>query len=124
MSEEITEQDAEWITQHVDVEDAKDDAGAAFEGTVFMSTDAKHTVSIKANTPEGRKQGMIWMKQVYSRLMEVYGSKQENAAKAYKKAESDPYNRDTSLGSCPKCGGAMKMSQKGKAYCADLCWKK
>lgn len=27
------------------------------------------------------------------------------------------------LGTCPKCGAAMRMSQTGKPYCSALCWK-
>lgn len=119
----MNEEDADWIQKNLDVEDVKEDGNAEFEGTVFMSTDGKHTVSIKSATAQGRKVGMIWMKQVYTRLMDVYGSKQENAAKAYKKVEG-ALGQDTSLGVCSKCGGPMKLSQKGRPYCANLCWKK
>lgn len=90
-----------------------------FEGTVFMSTDGKHTVSIKADTPAGRRDGMKWAKKVYERLLMIYGSKQEYSAKEYKKAEGNE-----GLGRCEKCNSSMKMSKQGKPYCGKLCWMK
>lgn len=113
--------DPQWIQDNSGdtVDESGEKFAGTFEGTVFMSTDGKHTVSIKSDTPAGRRDGMKWMKQVYERLMTIYGSKQEYSAKEYKKAEGNE-----GLGRCEKCNASMKMSTRGKPYCGKLCWKK
>lgn len=125
----MDEDDQEWIQDNQGDIVNETDAGFAgtFTGTIFLSTDGKHTVSITASTHAGRRDGMKWAKQVYERLMIIYGSKQMNAAKEYKKIEKE----DAGLGRCPKCNSPMALSSKinpktGKQniYCIDKCWLK
>ena len=110
--------DQDWIDAHLDepiTEQSED-----FEGVVFLSTDGKHTVSFTAKTTAGRYSGLKWSKKIFDRLMEVYGSKQQQSVKEYKKAEATGED----LGVCPKCGAPNKRSQKGKVYCGNTCWIK
>jgi hypothetical protein len=57
-----------------------------FEGTLFLSTDGKMTVSVKSDTRMGRKNAYKWATETYKVLKENYGSKQAQAVKEYKKA--------------------------------------
>ena len=94
-------------------DDIKEEEGS-FEGEVWLSTDAKNTVRIKATTPEGRKAGMAWAKAVYDRLLEKYGTKQSVSKKEYSDEED--------LGKCSNCSATNLRSQKGKVYCSAKCW--
>lgn len=85
-----------------------------FEGELFLSTDGKNTVHVKSDTKEGRKAALLWAKEVYERLKESYGTKQELSNKVYNHVED--------LGKCPKCGADNKKSLKGKIYCGAKCW--
>lgn len=68
-----------------------------FEGEVWLSTDGKHTVRIKANTEEDRKQALIWAKKVYEAVVARYGTKQALNAKTYQnpKNTEDKSNQAT-----------------------------
>ena len=93
----------------------QDDAAIGeFEGELYLSTDGKNTVHVKASTPEGRKAGLKWAKLVYDGMKATYGTKQELNAKTYDKTED--------LGVCPKCGAPNLRSMKGKIYCSKKCW--
>lgn len=63
-----------WITNSI--EDPITEEEGKFEGNLFLSTDSKMTVSIKADTPQGRKAGLQWAKRVYDRLLVSYGKKE------------------------------------------------
>lgn len=109
-------EDAKWIEDNTN--EAPVETEGEFEGELFLSSDGKNTVHIKANTKEGRKSGLAWAKAVYDKLMYTYGSKQGLAVKEYaKEGQAD-------LGNCKNCGAPNKLSSKGKPYCQDLCWKK
>jgi hypothetical protein len=86
-----------------------------FESNLFLSTDGKMTVSIKAVNPAQRKAGARYAKDMYFWLKENFGSKQAFATKEYKAAESG-------LGVCSKCGAPNLKSMKGKVYCSNKCW--
>jgi len=111
--QDLTESDAKWIQDNVV---APVEESGEFEGELFLSSDGKNTVHIKASTKEGRKAGLTWAKSLYDKLMHTYGSKQSISVKEYAK-EGQP-----DLGKCVKCGAENKMSSKGKAYCSALCW--
>lgn len=98
-----------WMTS---IPDSTED----FESQIFLSTDGKMTVSIKATNPEQRKAGARYAKDMYFWLKATFGSKQAFAAKEYKKADEPDY------GVCPKCGGKNAKSMKGKIYCSNKCW--
>ena len=108
--------DADWIKDNM--KETPVESSGEFEGELFLSTDGKNTVHIKASNPSGRTAGLRWAKEVYDKLLITYGTKQGQAVKEYNK-EPEP-----ELGKCPKCGAPNKMSSKGKPYCSALCWKK
>ncbi len=59
-------------------EESKED----FEFELFLSTDGKNTVRVKANTPKGRTEAMKYAKAVYEKLVARYGTKAEQYTKA------------------------------------------
>lgn len=70
-----------------DIDDVLQEAASAgnFEGEVWLSTDGKHTVRVKADSKDGRKDALNWAKLVYEGIKASYGTKQEQAVKAYSK---------------------------------------
>lgn len=74
MDEAVAESDPAWITQE---EESKEE----FEFELFLSSDGKNTVRIKASTPNGRKEGMAYARKVYDRLLARYGTKAEQYTK-------------------------------------------
>ena len=100
-------EDPDWITE--------DDKKKDFIGEVYLSTDGKNTVFIRADTAESRKKGLEWAKVVYEALLKRYGTKQGQAVKEYGNNKED-------LGKCNKCGAPNRKSMKGKVYCSDKCW--
>ena len=90
------------------LEDAKMDTlpDGKFEGELFLSTDGKNTVHIKADTRDGREAGLKWAKAVYEGLKIAYGTKQQLNAETYKeKGEM-----------CAIHNVEMKRSKKGNWY--------
>lgn len=83
----------------------KDDGN--FKANLFLSTDGKMTVSVEAETQEGRKAMWVWAKKVYQYLLENYGTKQEANVKAYRE----------NLGDCEEHKVPFTdISKKGKKY--------
>jgi hypothetical protein len=101
-----------------DIDDIlQDDAAIGeFEGELYLSTDGKNTVHVKARTQEGRKAALKWAKLVYEGIKSTYGTKQQLNVEAY--------NKEEDLGVCPKCGAPNAKSMKGKIYCSAKCWLK
>ena len=108
----MEQEDAKWIQDSVG--DQIHDEDVSFEGEVYLSTDGKHTVHVKASTQEGRKAALAWAKAAYDRIRFTYGTKQE--------ANKKTYNGEEDLGKCVKCGAANAKSMKGKIYCSAKCW--
>jgi len=105
-----------------DMDEALDEAkmktlpDGKFTGEVFLSTDGKNTVHIISDTQDGRKAGLAWAKEVYDRLKEAYGTKQQ--------LNMNTYDPKEDLGKCPKCGADNLRSHKGNVYCSAKCWMK
>ena len=106
--------DAKWINDNIN--DPIADEEGDFEAEVFLSTDGKHTVNVRASTKAGRKAALAWSKAVYDKLIYTYGTKQAQAKRDYE----TPSTPD--LGKCKDCGAPNKMSTKGKPYCSAKCW--
>jgi len=86
-----------------------------FEGEIYLSTDGKHTVHIKANTKDGRKAGGEWALKVYEGIANRLGTKPKMWGDVMKKKEStEPYTGPH----CPKCKGEMVLrdGKYGKFY--------
>ena len=93
----------------------QDDAAIGeFEGELWLSTDGKNTVRVKASTKEGRVAGLKWAKLVYEGVKSNYGTKQQ--------LNMETYDPKEDLGKCPKCGAPNLRSMKGKIYCSKKCW--
>lgn len=71
------EQEPEWMEEEEEEEESKEN----FEFELFLSTDGKHTVRVKAETPKARKDAMEYAKQVYERILARYGTKAEQYTK-------------------------------------------
>lgn len=99
-------------------DNAQDDTPSKgeFECEVYWSTDGKHTVKITAVNEEGRKAGLTWGNNVYKRLVENYGTKQQ--------LNMNTYDPKEDLGKCAKCGADNLRSKKGNVYCSAKCWMK
>jgi len=104
------------MENNIDIDDVLIDeaSGGEFEGELYLSTDGKNTVHVKASTKEGRKEALKWAKLVYEGIKSNYGTKQELNVKAYDKTED--------LGKCSKCGADNKRSMKGNVYCGAKCF--
>jgi hypothetical protein len=63
-----------WLTRD---EESNED----FEFELFLSSDGKNTVRIKATTPKARTEGMKYARKVYDRLLALYGTKAEQFTK-------------------------------------------
>jgi len=62
-----------------------------YEFELFLSTDGKHTVHIKADTKEGRKKALAVATETYDYIKTRYGTKQGQAVREYSKnGESKP----------------------------------
>lgn len=99
IEEAVADPDPDWIK-------------GEFESELFLSTDGKHTVRVKANDTQGRKAGLKWAKKVYEAIIERYGTKQAQAVKEYK-------NNGKTIPTCPECGAEMKertSSKTGKKF--------
>ena len=70
-----------------------------FEGEIWLSTDGKQTVHVKADTTEGRTNGFVWAKKVYDEIKLEYGTKQELNKKTYAQPEKEVDTK--SPGYCP-----------------------
>ena len=108
--------DEQWIAE----EEAIAEESGDFEAEIFLSTDGKHTVRVKAQTQAGRKDALMWAKQVYNRIVAVYGTKQAQAVKEY--TRGDKVDNNNELGNCKSCGAINLKSKKGNAYCSKRCW--
>jgi hypothetical protein len=101
-------------------DDVLDEAGfetsneGNFESEIFLSTDGKHTIHIKANTPKSRSEAWKWAINTYDLIKEKYGTKQAQSVREY--------NKEEDLGKCSKCGAKNIRSLKGKVYCSAKCW--
>jgi hypothetical protein len=111
-----------WIKDNLE-ENVAD--GGEFEATLFMSTDNKHTVSIKASTPEGRKAGLRWAKAVYEKLKYTYGTKQEANVKTYQKTKEQIENPEawceihkTEMRQFSKNGKSWYSHNAGDKWCS------
>lgn len=85
-----------------------------FEGELFLSTDGKHTVHVKASSVQTRKEALKWAKAVYETVKERYGTKQQ--------ANVEAYNKEKDLGNCSHCNAPNALSKQGKPYCSAKCW--
>lgn len=103
----------------IDTEDwmKTEEGNGEFEGEVWLSTDGKNTVRVLGSTKEGRAAGLLWAKEVYNRLLAVYGTKQDKVIEAAKKASPGL--------SCEVCGAQAIEKQgtgkNGKPYHAYFC---
>lgn len=79
-------EDASWMDP--DINDVSIPEGE-FESELFISTDGKHTIKVKATTNEGRRSGARYAQNMYKWLVQTYGSKQSYASKEYKKADEE-----------------------------------
>lgn len=116
----MEDSDAQWIKENI-TEYIEEEKGE-FEGSVFLSTDGKQTVSIKANTKDGRKAGLFWAKAVYDKLIITYGTKQRQAVKEYSKpAEATDENfcqiHKIVMREFTKNGRSWYSHKNGEAWC-------
>ena len=77
-AEEESKSDPEWI----DAEE-QDVTEASFEFEMYLSTDGKHTVHVKADTRKGRTQAIAYAMKNYDFILTRYGTKQGQAVKEY-----------------------------------------
>lgn len=98
-----------------DIEDVLDQAKmyslptGEFEGELFLSTDGKNTVHVKASSSQGRTAAFAWAKEVYDKLRIEYGTKQA----LEKKVQEGGQN----YGNCSEHPSeTLVMSKKGKLY--------
>ena len=83
----MDESDKDWIENNLN--DPLTEEKSIFKGTLFLSTDGKHTVSVEADTPEGRRAALKWANTVYRRLLVTYGTKQKQVIEQYKGSSFD-----------------------------------
>jgi hypothetical protein len=83
---------------------------------VFLSSDGKNTVHVKADG-DHKENAMKKAMRLFDFLREVYGTKQAQAKKEYSDEED--------LGKCVKCGAPnVRYKTSGKIGCSAYCWKK
>lgn len=108
----LNDPDPDWISEGDENLSAEVPGKGAFKSTVYLSTDGKNTVTIEADTDEGRKRALKWAKLTYDRIRAVYGTKQSQSVKEYGKAT----NGNTNV--CPLHKVPMKerQGQNGTFY--------
>ena len=92
----------EWLTKEEEIQ-------GDFEYELFLSSDGKNTVRVKAQTKEGREAANIYAKRVFDRLIARYGTKAEQ----YTKANSTQTNGKVA----PICGihGSAAVWKEGES---------
>lgn len=103
------------------------DGEGEFEGELFLSTDGKNTVHIKASTKDGREKALKWAKKVYEGLRSTYGTKQELNKETYRQAilPANPQTRPCVHEGCQgtqtfRSGISKKNNKPWKAWMCDL----
>jgi len=76
---------------------------------IFLSTDGKHTVQVDADLPEA-DEAYVKAEELYTKIIDKHGTKQEQAVKAYAKKESFPNDEP---------GGPAKPASVGIPMCPD-----
>ena len=112
----MEDQDAKWIEENVN--DPIQEEEGNFEGSFWMSTDGKHSVSVKATTREGRKAGLAWATAVYKKLIYTFGTKQAQAVKEYKAAEN---GNDVRCETCGEPATARSGVKNGRKWSGIFC---
>jgi len=102
-----------------------------FEGEIWLSTDGKLTVRMKAETPEGRFAGAKWAKDTYEAIVKRYGTKQAQAVREYKKPEEPIEEAVEKVKQelprtkvCNECGGIRTYKtgvKNGRKWAAWFC---
>ena len=91
--------------------------------TVFLSTDGKHTIQTEADEVE-LAEAIAIARSHYDDIVKAYGTKQEQAVKAYAKKEAFPNDSGNSASAgaegIPMCSKHNKAMRKGKFgwYCS------
>ena len=93
-----------------------DNTKADFQLEVYLSSDGKNTVHIKAE--DGHKTIAVEKAiSLFNFIKEIYGTKQEANVKTYSQTED--------LGKCATCGAPnVKYKKSGKIGCGAYCWRK
>jgi len=95
--------------------DGVEEDTAKYEGELWLSTDGKHSVHIKADTTAGRREGADWAMRIYKRIVANLGTKPE----LWEKAMNGNYIK------CSICGKpALEksgISKTGKSWKGIFC---
>jgi hypothetical protein len=121
-------QDAEWINAQLD--ETVEEQEGEFELQMILSTDGKHTVMVKAVTKIGRKQGLEYAQRLYERVVQRYGTKQNQVIKEYKQngltpagkkdGKVDPETcRHADYETVPKVSQSEKNPGRGYVACSN-----
>lgn len=88
-----------------------------YELNVFLSSDNKNTVHIKANNAFAIKRGVKAGMELYDLLISTYGTKQQQNVETYDKPKEDSKP-------CPNCGGRLLEGKSPKviAKCENNKW--
>lgn len=121
MAEELNKEEREEVEEIFDDIEGRT---AQFEGEIWLSTDGKHTVRVKAETPRGRKIGGKWAFDLYQRLVEELGTKQAQAVREYSKENNKSNGKIKAEHICEQCGGSATIRsgvKNGKPWKGLFC---
>jgi ssDNA-binding Zn-finger/Zn-ribbon topoisomerase 1 len=118
MSEDIFDQDMKEVADEL----LKPDE---YEIELYLSTDGKHTVHYKAQTPEGRKKGLNVAMILFDAIKKKYGTKADMWGEAMKNGKKEEPKEVKTQG-CPKCGGTRTFregvsAKTGKRWAGWFC---
>lgn len=80
-----------------------------YEIELYLSTDGKHTVHYTAESPTGRKKGLIAAMTLFDAIKAKYGTKADmwGGMMNGKQKASKPAVEPVKTKDCPECGGTM-----------------
>lgn len=86
----MKDQDPKWV---VNKDEKIPNEDGDYELTVFLSTDFKHTVSVKVTNPHSRYIAVKKATEMFDYLINKYGTKQEKSKQTYQQ-EQQSFNPD------------------------------
>ncbi|MCX6705350.1 MAG: hypothetical protein NT162_03390 [Candidatus Woesebacteria bacterium] len=97
-----------------------------YEIELYLSTDGKHTVHYKAQTPEGRKKGLAVAMKLFDAIKDKYGTKADMWGDAMKNGKKEAIKVEIKTKGCVDCGGTRTFREgisktSGKHWAGWFC---
>jgi len=112
MSTEIEGKDIDDMLDDIPKDAEPDEAPEPpYEFELWLSTDGKHSVHVKADSAEGKRKALIVATETYDYIISRYGTKQAQAVKEYSKNGD---NKEVNPETCPHTTTKFTQSHTDK----------